>query len=169
MELSVEQREELMRVVEAGPQAAGFESGVWTGPMVGQSIRERFDVSYHNHWIPPLLHQLGFSLQRPRKRLCRADAEKQREWVEGRVSAIKKAAACRGMLWSDTCDRQFTSIQDADARSTDARRSPSVGSGMQGRDGPADPSGAAGTDSRDDGPVFGLPFPDLCRRYAPPA
>jgi len=29
--------------------------------------------SYHNHHIPRLLHQLDFSVQRPRKRLARAD------------------------------------------------------------------------------------------------
>lgn len=88
--LSPEQQAELARLVEAGPQASGFESGVWTGPMVGQVIREVFGVSYHNHHIPVLLHRLGFSLQRPRKRLCRADAAKQEDWVVRRLPAIKK-------------------------------------------------------------------------------
>ncbi len=37
-------------------------------------------------------------MQRPRKRLCRADAEKQREWVEERLPAIKKVAASWGLL-----------------------------------------------------------------------
>lgn len=94
--LTVEQQAELTRIVEAGPQAAGFESGVWTGPMVGQVIRERFGVSYHNHHVPVLLHRLGFSLQRPRKRLCRADAEKQREWVEEKLPTLKKRSPPAG-------------------------------------------------------------------------
>lgn len=88
--LTAAQMEELVRIVDAGPQAAGFESGVWTGPMVGEVIRERFGVSYHNHHIPVLLHRMGFSLQRPRKRLCRADAEQQKQWVEEKLPAIKK-------------------------------------------------------------------------------
>jgi transposase len=33
----------------------------------------RIGVRYHNHHIPRLLHQLGLSVQRPRKRLARAD------------------------------------------------------------------------------------------------
>ena len=33
--LTEEQRAELTRVIEAGPQAAGFSTGLWTGPMVG--------------------------------------------------------------------------------------------------------------------------------------
>lgn len=88
--LSADQRDELIAVVEAGPQAAGFTSGVWTGPMVGDWIRRRFGVRYHNHHVPRFLHQLGFSVQRPRKRLARADAEAQAHWLRVRLPAIKK-------------------------------------------------------------------------------
>ena len=75
--LSLAQREELIRTIEAGPQAAGFTSGVWTGPMIREFIFQHFGVGYHNHHIPRLLHQLDFSVQRPRKRLARADADAQ--------------------------------------------------------------------------------------------
>jgi hypothetical protein len=37
-----------------------------------------------------LLHDLGFSVQRPRKRLARADAEKQAVWLGTTFPAIKK-------------------------------------------------------------------------------
>jgi len=84
------QRAELAAVVEAGPLAAGYQSGVWTGPMIGDLIRQRFGVDYHNHHIPRLLHQLGFSVQRPRKRLARADAMAQEHWLRVRLPAIKK-------------------------------------------------------------------------------
>ncbi|MGO8970784.1 MAG: winged helix-turn-helix domain-containing protein [Myxococcaceae bacterium] len=88
--LSDEQRQELCVLIEAGPQAAGFTSGLWTGPMIGDLIRRKFGVSYHNHYVPDLLHQLGFSVQRPRKRLARADAAAQEDWVHQRFPAIKK-------------------------------------------------------------------------------
>lgn len=84
------QRTELTVIIEAGPMAAGYQSGVWTGPMIGDLIRQRFDVDYHNHHIPRLLHQLGFSVQRPRKRLARADAMAQEYWLRVRLAAIKK-------------------------------------------------------------------------------
>jgi len=51
--------------------AGGYTSGVWTGP-IADLIEQRFGVRYHNHHIPRLLNQLGFSVQRPRKRLARA-------------------------------------------------------------------------------------------------
>jgi transposase len=76
------QHQQLIALVEAGPMAAGYQTGVWTGPMIGELIRRRFGVSYHNHHIPRLLHKLGFSVQRPRKR--------QALWLKETFPAIKK-------------------------------------------------------------------------------
>jgi transposase len=93
------QRAELTRLIEEGPQAAGYTGGLWTGPRIGDLIRRRFGVRYHNHHIPRLLHRLGFSVQRPRKRLARADKEAQEIWITKRLPAIrKKAARCRGVV-----------------------------------------------------------------------
>jgi len=88
--LTTEDLAELSTIIEAGPQAAGFQSGVWTGPMIGELIRQRYGVRYHNHYIPRLLHKLGFSVQRPRKRLARADLERQAVWIRKTFPAIKK-------------------------------------------------------------------------------
>jgi transposase len=88
--LSDAQHGQLIALVEAGPLATGYQSGVWTGPMIGELIRRRFGVSYHNHHIPRLLHKLGFSVQRPRKRLAKADAERQALWLKQTFPAIKK-------------------------------------------------------------------------------
>lgn len=84
------QQDELGAWIDAGPQATGYTSGVWTGPMIGDLIEQRFGIRYHNHHIPRMLNQLGFSLQRPRKRLARADAEKQATWLRETFPAIKK-------------------------------------------------------------------------------
>jgi transposase len=88
--LAQEQRNELSTLVDAGPLAAGYHSGVWTGPMIGDLIERRFGVSYHKHNVPRLLHELGFSIQRPRKRLARADVEAQATWQRETFPAIKK-------------------------------------------------------------------------------
>lgn len=89
-QLSSEQLNELVELIETGPVAAGYTSGVWTGPMIGDLIAQRFGVRYHNHHIPRLLNKLGFSVQRPRKRLARADAEAQAVWLRKKFPAIKK-------------------------------------------------------------------------------
>lgn len=88
--LSEQQLAQLKEVIRAGPQAAGFTAGVWNGPMVKHWIENNFGVSYHSQHIPRLLHRLGFSVQRPRKLLARADVEAQRQWIEVRLPAIKK-------------------------------------------------------------------------------
>jgi transposase len=88
--LTIEQLWELQHVVEDGPQAAGFQTGVWTGPMVRDWIASHFKVNYHAQHIPRLLHDLGFSVQRPRKRLARADAQAQARWINERLPALKK-------------------------------------------------------------------------------
>jgi putative transposase len=88
--LSQDQRDELVALIEAGPQTAGYSGGVWSGPRIGHLIHKCFGVRYHKQHVPRLLAQLGFSLQRPRKRLARADAEAQAVWVRERLPAIKK-------------------------------------------------------------------------------
>jgi putative transposase len=88
--LSEEQQAELVTIIEAGPQAAGFFTGIWTGPMIGDLIHRRFGVRYHNHYVPHLLHKLGFSVQRPRKRLARADLARQEVWMRKTFPSIKK-------------------------------------------------------------------------------
>ena len=84
------QREALTVIIELGPIQAGYQSGVWTGPMIGDLIEQRFGVRYHNHHVPRLLHQLRFSVQRPRKRLARADLSRQATWLRETLPAIKK-------------------------------------------------------------------------------
>jgi transposase len=91
--LTDEQREALGIIIELGPVQAGYQSGVWTGPMIGDLIEERFGVRYHNHHIPRLLHQLRFSVQRPRKRLARADLTRQATWLRKTLPRIKKKRA----------------------------------------------------------------------------
>jgi transposase len=89
--LTEEQCSELAKLIEAGPQEAGYTSGVWTGPMIGDLIEERFGIRYHNHHVPRLLHALGFSVQRPRKRLAKADVEAQAHWLRKKLPSIKKS------------------------------------------------------------------------------
>ena len=88
--LSPMQEEALVDIIDGGPVKAGYNTGVWTGPMIGDLIQKLFGVRYHNHHVPRLLHRLGFSVQRPRKRLAKANAEAQEYWLRVKLPAIKK-------------------------------------------------------------------------------
>jgi transposase len=89
------QLQRLSRIVEEGPMAAGFESAIWTARMVTALIATEFGVTYHWKYVPELLHRLGFSVQRPRKLLSRADRDAQRRWLDETLPAIKKKPAVR--------------------------------------------------------------------------
>lgn len=84
------QRGELAAVLDRGPLAAGWSSAMWTGKLVAAVILAKFGVSFHPQSVPRLLHEMGYSVQRPRKRLARADPEAQRAWKEERMPALKK-------------------------------------------------------------------------------
>ena len=88
--LTGEQRTELSDIVESGPAAYGFASGVWTSPMIVRVIEEQFGISYHAGHVRKLLHQLGFSVQRPKRLLVQADPQKQDRWHRYTYPRIKK-------------------------------------------------------------------------------
>ena len=88
--LSQRQRQGLADILESGPVAYGFTSGVWTCPMVARVIEEEFLVSYHSAHVSRILHDLRFSVQRPKKILARADKTLQSKWVRYRYPDIKK-------------------------------------------------------------------------------
>ena len=88
--LSAQQLEELGEIIDAGPEAAGFSGGIWTALLVRQLIAERYGITYNWKYVPELLHRMGFSVQRPRKRLSRADHEAQEYWLRVRLPEIKK-------------------------------------------------------------------------------
>jgi transposase len=88
--LNEEQKTTLTDIVESGPVAYGFDCGIWTSPMVGRVIEEEFGVTYHPGHVRRLLHDIGFSVQRPRRVLARADEEKQNRWRRRTYPSLKK-------------------------------------------------------------------------------
>jgi transposase len=122
--LTEEQREALTIIIELGPMQAGYQSGVWTGPMIGDLIEERFGVRYHNHHVPRLLHQLKFSVQRPRKRLARADLARQATWLRDTFPKIKKKPASAGALSLSATKRASGSTGRSTKRGPELAASP---------------------------------------------
>jgi transcriptional regulator GlxA family with amidase domain len=91
--LTEEQLSKLGQIIEDGPVAVGYQSGVWTGPMIGDLIERMFGVRYHNHYVPRLLNHLGFSVQRPRKRLARNQHNHELEFISNVKSYLAGHAA----------------------------------------------------------------------------
>lgn len=74
------QRSVLSAIIDSGPVAYGFLGGVWTSPMIARVIEDEFSVRYHPGHVRRLLHQLGFSVQRPKRILAKTTPEKQDRW-----------------------------------------------------------------------------------------
>jgi transposase len=88
--LTSDQKQTLEDILDSGPVAYNFTSGVWTSPMVARVIQEEFGVDYHPGHVRKLMHQLGFTVQRPRRKLARADPQKQDRWHRHTYPNLKK-------------------------------------------------------------------------------
>ena len=64
LKLTAARRRRLVRLVMAGPEAAGYHTSLWTCWQIVDLIRARFDVVYHPDHVGRLLRACGFSLQR---------------------------------------------------------------------------------------------------------
>ncbi|OGT63493.1 MAG: hypothetical protein A3E85_04555 [Gammaproteobacteria bacterium RIFCSPHIGHO2_12_FULL_45_12] len=88
--LTETQKKELSDIVESGPIAYGFLSGIWTAVMIGQVIQNEFNVEYNARHVRRILDDLDFSLQRPKRILANADPKKQNRWIRYTYPQIKK-------------------------------------------------------------------------------
>lgn len=84
------QKDALSDIIESGPVAYGFLSGVWTSVMIAQIIKDEFSIEYHPGHVRKLLDVLGFSVQRPKKVLAKADPALQNKWRRYTYPNIKK-------------------------------------------------------------------------------
>ena len=107
--LSDEQRAKLTAFVEFDALAAGYQSSVWTGPMIGDDIEQRFGVRYHS----ALLRGVGGHARRARGRetsarrsSCRAKGARNSTGdapTDSNGHASKTSASC-----SSTCSPHAT-------------------------------------------------------------
>jgi len=108
--VSERQRQRLSDILDSGPVAYGFTSGVWTSPMVARVIEEEFSITYHPAHVSRLLHVLGFSVQRPKKLLAQADQVAQSRWIRYKYPNIKKKPRPKGRHSFSKTKRAFDKI-----------------------------------------------------------
>lgn len=89
-ELTDSQQQRLTDIIDSGPVAYGFLSGVWTSIMITQVIEEEFSISYHPGHVRKILYAMDFSVQRPKKHLAKADPLQQNKWRRYTYPNIKK-------------------------------------------------------------------------------
>lgn len=80
----------LCDIIDSGPIAYGYVSGLWTSIRIADVIDQEFGIRYHPGHVRKLLADFGFSVQSPKRVLARADKEKQAKWVSETYPTIKK-------------------------------------------------------------------------------
>lgn len=94
--LSVKQKEKLVRLLLKGPLAAGYSTDLWTLKRIAKLIKKEFGVVYHPCHLWKVLHQLGWSCQKPERRPLQRDEEAIVHWKRYVWPQIKKRAARLG-------------------------------------------------------------------------
>lgn len=99
------QRQELVRLLLGGAQAAGFATDLWTCPRVATLIAKRFGVQYHVDHLGRLLRSLGFTPQRPQRRAAERDEAVIQRWVREKWPRIKGGRSAGGRGSSSSTKR----------------------------------------------------------------
>jgi transposase len=73
-----------------GATAHGYATDLWPLPRVAKLISSVTGVSYHPGHVWRILHQMGWSLQRPTLRAKERDEEKIRQWKAQTWEQVKK-------------------------------------------------------------------------------
>jgi transposase len=88
--LSEKQRQQLEKLLVAGPERLGYETPLWTCPRVAHLIEQEFDVRYHEGHVWKILVGLGWSPQRPEGRARERNEEQVRQWKKQVWPGLKK-------------------------------------------------------------------------------
>jgi transposase len=88
--LGQRQQRRLEKQLLAGALAAGFPTDLWTCARVGELIERGFAVHYHVDHVGRLLHELGWSPQKPTRRAIERDEQAIQRWVHVDWRRVKK-------------------------------------------------------------------------------
>ncbi len=88
--LSTDQKAELLHYLLLGPGAFGYKTQIWTTQRIAELIRKRFKVSYHPDHIGRIMHNLGWSHQKPERRAIERNETAVQEWKHSEWPRVKK-------------------------------------------------------------------------------
>ena len=90
LKLAATQRKKLVRLLLKGPLAQGYRTNLWTTARIAALIESEFGVSYHPDHIGRLMHDLGWTPQKPERRALERNEEEIERWKQKEWPRIKK-------------------------------------------------------------------------------
>lgn len=84
------QKKQLKKILLGGAMAAGFPTDLWTTRRVAEVVKEKFGIEYNPDHLGRILHDLGFSCQKPTRKAKEQDPQAIVEWRAKEWPRIKK-------------------------------------------------------------------------------
>jgi len=78
--LTQRQKQRLVRLLLKGAMAHGYRTELWTTLRIAELIRRHTGIVYHRNHVGKLLHELGWSHQKPERRAIERDEEAIARW-----------------------------------------------------------------------------------------
>jgi hypothetical protein len=75
--LSASELQKLGNEIQRSPRELGYDQNLWDGVLLSHHLAKDYSVSFSVRQCQRLFHQLGFSLQRPRRQASEADPLQQ--------------------------------------------------------------------------------------------
>ena len=109
--LKASQRQRIIRRLLKGAMANGFSTELWTTSRVATLIQRCCGIQYHRSHAARLLHEFGFSCQKPESRALERDAARIERWKRKDWLRVKKTLRGWVRNWSrhrrNICNRAF--------------------------------------------------------------
>ncbi|MHC3439978.1 winged helix-turn-helix domain-containing protein [Natrialbaceae archaeon A-gly3] len=90
-QLDDQDREQLVELLEEGPQAHGWETDLWTSNRVAALIEREFDVNHTPHHYSRILRELGYRPVKLKQEAAEKDPEEKRRWLNNEAQELKKS------------------------------------------------------------------------------
>ena len=88
--LTLKQKKLLVRLLIQGAMAHGYRTELWTTQRIAALIEGQLGVRYHRNHVGKLLHQIGWSHQKPERRAVERDEAAIAEWKRSVWPRVKK-------------------------------------------------------------------------------
>jgi transposase len=85
-------------LIDAGPEAAGFETACWNSILIQAVIQREFGVAYNRYYVCELLRTLSYSFQKARFVSDHLDEARRQAWLTEEWPKILKQAKRRRAL-----------------------------------------------------------------------
>ena len=103
--LSEADRRRIVAGLKQGPEALGYETGLWTSWRVADLIERECGIRYTSVHVWRILRQLGWSCQRPVGRALERNEKAIRRWKRVRWPELKKTPKNKGARSSLSTNR----------------------------------------------------------------